>query len=157
MDAHGNDPSHVDGQSDLLQEVMAQLEARVARLERFFPDGGSPLPARGPVPTRVPAAPRLQRPATPDRTLGRLIAWAGGFALVTGLVLLVGLAVERGWIGPGVGFGLGIGLGAISTALSVYLSAARRGSAALGRTWGGIAGSPPVSRRPGACSKARAW
>jgi uncharacterized membrane protein len=99
---------------DALQQRIARLEAGSAR--RLRPPMGGAAPARVPSPgeTRSPApsgpAARAARPATPsparadgqalsDLIGGRVLAWVGGVATLTGTVLFLALAIARGWIG----------------------------------------------------------
>src|SRR4051794_30732294 len=63
-----------------------------------------PVPAGGPAGVeRVVVAERAARPAMSleDLVGGRLLAWAGGVAVLLGLVLLFAIAVSRGWLGEG--------------------------------------------------------
>src|SRR3954447_19867537 len=114
----------------VIEERLESLERRVARLERRTDSPAVPLvvsvrpPARprpaqeqvggvppakrsaGPAPR--PAAPRPAAtppppaPALEDILGGRVLAWAGGLAVLVGIVLLFAIAVSRGWIGEGM-------------------------------------------------------
>src|SRR4051794_33759442 len=92
-----------------VEDRLVALERRLEVVERR--NGLGPRPARPPRPAPVgrgaPAAPLpVQRPASPTMSLedlvgGRLLAWAGGAAILAGLVFLFAIAVSRGWIGEG--------------------------------------------------------
>lgn len=126
----------MDEHLEPVEDRLRTIEERLARLEAFFPEGRlqaarvlrqtEPASAPAPAPSPPPAATVSPEPApAPERDFGRVIAWAGGLAFTTGLVLLVSLAVERGWIGPGVRFVLGLALALAATGLSVALSSTR--------------------------------
>ena len=125
----------MDENTGPLEDRIAGIEKRIARLESFFPavsPAEAPKPAApAAVPPPPPPAPVHPRKEHEERDYGRVIAWAGGLAFTTGIVLLVSLAVERGWIGPGVRFVLGLGLALAATALSVVLSSRRTVFAAV--------------------------
>ncbi len=108
-----------------LDRRLSAIEERLRRLEGFLqgPRPPSPPPPR---PTAKPRTPPKATAQPRERDFGKLIAWAGGLAFTTGIVLLVSLAVERGWIGPAVRFGLGLSLALSATGISVYLSTDRR-------------------------------
>jgi len=88
--------------------------AEVPRPDEWLAPKPRPEPASAPAPPpRVAPAPR---PAPASRSgdvnvsdlLGaRTLAWAGGVVTLLGIVLLFGLAVNRGWIGPAARVGLG--------------------------------------------------
>jgi uncharacterized membrane protein len=90
-----------------LEQRFWQLEERLARIEGTRPTVQATLVR--PQPPARPAPPQPQRPAAqapPRRELdledllgGRLLALAGGIAVIVGLAFLVALAVERGWLG----------------------------------------------------------
>jgi uncharacterized membrane protein len=105
-----------------LRDELGALQQRIVRLEAASAGPRQP-PLRGAVPGRVvppqerrsPAASRaLERmaggaapvPATgadgqalSDLIGGRVLAWVGGIATLTGTVLFLALAIARGWIG----------------------------------------------------------
>jgi uncharacterized membrane protein len=96
-----------------IQRALEDLSARVERLEAgpgAQPAPPAPVQTAAPIwpPARPPAeqAPPRPRPAAPPRPQldleellgGRVLAWVGGIAVVIGVVLFVGLAVNRGWI-----------------------------------------------------------
>jgi uncharacterized membrane protein len=58
--------------------------------------------ARRPEYPETPLKPRRARPEIPlgDLVGGRWLAWIGGVAMLLGIVLLLALAVSRGWIDP---------------------------------------------------------
>ncbi|HEX6680080.1 MAG TPA: DUF2339 domain-containing protein, partial [Gaiellaceae bacterium] len=73
-------------------------------------------------PTPPPRVPPARRPAPlfrgwdvsmSDLLGARTLAWAGGIVTLLGIVLLFGLAVNRGWIGPAARVGLGAFVSAI--------------------------------------------
>ncbi|MEA2197232.1 MAG: hypothetical protein QOJ25_1283 [Solirubrobacteraceae bacterium] len=100
-----------------LERVARSLTTRVDRLERTAvgPDAPPPTAAPGapaaPLPTVDLSIPPPLRPgaaAAPaeeprqrfeDLLGGRLLAWLGGAAVVTGIVLFFAYAISRGWIG----------------------------------------------------------
>src|SRR4051812_11518468 len=102
-----------------MEERLEALERRGEVVERR--NGLGPRPPRPPRPApvervappvpagatagveRVVVAERAAHPATSleDLVGGRVLAWAGGGAVLLGLVLLFAIAVSRGWIGEG--------------------------------------------------------
>lgn len=107
---------------------------------------GGPQWAFGPQQAFVPPMPEAVAP--PRRpTLGellsregagsRLLAWVGGAVTLLGVVLLLVLVIQRGWLGPlpRVLVGAAFGLGLIGTGLRLYRNpAARTGAFALAAT-----------------------
>ncbi|CRK58737.1 hypothetical membrane protein [Alloactinosynnema sp. L-07] len=105
-----------------------------------------PWPPAGP--TGQPQwAPSAVPPPVPRRSLGevlsadgagsRLLAWVGGAVTLLGVVLLLVLAVQRGWLGPlpRVLVGAAFGLGLVGTGLWLHRTpAARTGAFALAAT-----------------------
>jgi Predicted membrane protein (DUF2339) len=102
----------VEGQLESIERRLADLKRRVELVER----GGAraPAPAR-PVPARPVAAPRPAPPPPPPRQVppprppqpqfdlekllgGRVLAWAGGVAILLGIVFMLGIAIDHGWI-----------------------------------------------------------
>src|SRR4051794_33310405 len=140
-----------DERIDELEERTEELARRLARLERN-------LVPRVPVAALRPAAPRTRprpvpvtapppppAPPQPGPTLedlvgGRVLAWAGGVAVLVGIVLLFAIAVSHGWIGEGART-LMAGAGALGLgALGVWLQERRqRTDAALAATATSIA------------------
>ena len=104
-----------------LRDELDALQQRIVRLEaasagRVRPPSGAAAPARVPSlgESRSPAAwrpsERVARRAAPssaradgqalsDLIGGRVLAWVGGVATLTGTVLFLVLAIARGWIG----------------------------------------------------------
>jgi uncharacterized membrane protein len=114
-------------QSRSLEERLAEVEAllrtlviRVTELELRAPETTPPREPAAPAPprpspsaeapvaqaavasARAPTAPRtVIRPGETLEELlgGRVLAWVGGFAIFTGVVFFLVIAVDRGWIG----------------------------------------------------------
>jgi uncharacterized membrane protein len=91
------------------EQQLADLRHRIERIERrVFPSAApEPHPQRTAVahPVATPARPAQPRPAPepPQRSLeeilgGRVLAWVGGVAILLGIVFLLGIAIDRGWI-----------------------------------------------------------
>lgn len=72
---------------------------------------------------------------------GRVLAWVGGLATLLGMVFLVGIAIERGWIDESMRLALGF-LGSTSLLLAGFWLYERRGhtEAALAAVGSGLAG-----------------
>jgi uncharacterized membrane protein len=138
---------------DTLERTTRALCTRLEALEAIAGTAG-PAPAIAePTPWVAPASttgdlePEAEvLPAAPGSTLedllgGRVLAWAGGVAVLVGIVLLLAIAVSHGWIGEGART---LTAGAISFALmgaGVWLLERRRRSdAALATVAAGIAG-----------------
>lgn len=96
------------------EERLEALERRLERLERRagvvtraelrpapVPAPTAPAPARAVAPPPPPPPPP-PRPELEDVLGGRVLAWAGGVAVLVGVVLLFAIAVSHGWIGEGV-------------------------------------------------------
>src|SRR5436190_9278648 len=100
-----------------VQTVDDRLEALERRLELVERRNG--LGPRPPRPERPQPPPRVVPPpvvkpavvaerAAPRPTMsledlvgGRVLAWAGGLAILVGLALLFAIAISRGWLGEG--------------------------------------------------------
>lgn len=102
-----------------VQARLDELDRRLRSLEAVLwrPLGGAPArPASSPSPAAAPQSvrpiqtdgPQTTRPQTTwrlgDHSLsdllgGRVLAWTGGLATLTGIVLFLALAISRGWIG----------------------------------------------------------
>ena len=118
----GAGESGLEKQIEALERSLRTLERRVNKLEKEeAPPEPEPAPSAEPVP---PIAPPEQEPKpsftakpvepvalAPPRTYeldleqllgGRLLAWAGGIAIVLGAVFFVTMAIHRGWIGEGM-------------------------------------------------------
>ena len=95
---------HTRALYDRLERVEAELRVRPAAPPRAAaPPPPAPPPRREIRPASPP--PRSAAPPRPRRELdleellgGRLLALVGGLAVIVGLVFLVALAVERGWL-----------------------------------------------------------
>ena len=110
---------------DRLAALESRLEELASRLERIEPEGpappetaavrvammsaaaaAEPAPPEPAPPERTAPETLAPPPADPPRTQsleellgGRVLAWIGGLAILTGVVLFLAIAVERGWIG----------------------------------------------------------
>jgi uncharacterized membrane protein len=132
-----------------LEQRFWQLEERLARIEGMRPTAQSTLVR--PQPPARPTAPQRQRPASqqpPRRELdledllgGRLLALAGGIAVIVGLAFLVALAVERGWLGEAARTSLAFAGSAALLGLGAWLHERRgRTQASLAACGTGLAG-----------------
>ncbi|WP_436501553.1 DUF2339 domain-containing protein [Actinokineospora sp. HUAS TT18] len=96
----------------------------------------------GPQWTPAPLPPPVHRRSlgellSEDGAGSRLLAWIGGAVTLLGVVLLLVLAVQRGWLGPlpRVLVGAAFGMGLVGTGLWLYRTpAARTGAFALAAT-----------------------
>lgn len=138
---------------ETLERNARALGARLEALEQWtglaaarpLPPAPEPSPwiaARDSAPVRAPAAaaPAAPRPGLEDLLGGRVLAWAGGVAMLVGVVLLLAIAVSHGWIGEGART-LAAGLiGLALTGAGAWLQERRRRSdAALATAAAGIA------------------
>src|SRR5262245_32931983 len=132
-----------------LEQRFWQLEERLARVEGARP-AAQAAPVR-PQPPARPSPPPRQRPAVqppPRRELdleellgGRLLALAGGIAVIVGLAFLVALAVERGWLGEAARTSLAFAGSAALLGLGAWLHERRgRTQASLAACGTGLAG-----------------
>ena len=132
-----------------LEQRFWQLEERLARIEGTRPTVQATLVR--PQPPARPAPPQPQRPAAqapPRRELdledllgGRLLALAGGIAVIVGLAFLVALAVERGWMGEAARKSLAFAGSAALLGLGAWLHERRgRTQASLAACGTGLAG-----------------
>jgi hypothetical protein len=127
---------------------------RPARGDVAPPSGATWLPPVPPArPVSQPPAAAPPPPATPDTpspaprarledlVAGRVLAWAGGAAVFIGLVLLLAVAVSRGWIGEGMRV-LMAGAGSLALAATgAWLQERRaRTDAAMAAAAAGVAG-----------------
>ncbi len=98
----------VEGQPESIESRLADLTSRLERVEgRVFPSP-APAPHRQHAPVARHVAPARPAPAQPGPSLpqrnleeilgGRVLAWAGGVAILFGIVFLLGIAIDRGWI-----------------------------------------------------------
>lgn len=85
----------------------------------------------------VPAGPGLWERATRDGAGSRILAWVGGVVTLAGVVLLLVLAVQRGYLGPlpRVLLGAALGLGLAGSGMWLHRNPhARTGAFALAAT-----------------------
>jgi uncharacterized membrane protein len=141
--------STIEDRLALLEGRMIRLQERLDRVESAVspqPAGvAAPEPAR-PTPPPVPEPPRAT-PA-PKREIdleellgGRLLALVGGVTVIVGLVFLVALAVERGWLGEGARTAFAFLGSAVLLGLGAWLYERRgRTQAALAACGTGLAG-----------------
>ena len=133
-----------------LEQRFWQLEERLARIEGTRP-AAQPTLVRPQPPARPSAPPPRRRPAVqppPRRELdleellgGRLLALAGGIAVIVGLAFLVALAVERGWLGEAARTSLAFAGSAALLGLGAWLHERRgRTQASLAACGTGLAG-----------------
>ena len=135
-----------------LEGRMVRLQERLERLEgtvNVAPEVARPVVAR-PAPQPPPVAPSrpVSPPAPPKAAIdledllgGRLLALVGGVTVLVGLVFLVALAVERGWLGEGARTTLAFAGSAALLGLGAWLYERRgRTQAALAACGTGLAG-----------------
>ncbi|HTN24203.1 MAG TPA: DUF2339 domain-containing protein [Solirubrobacteraceae bacterium] len=129
---------------DTLERTTQALAARLQRLELRAGPAIAPYVAplaqeSAPVPA-PDSAPASSGPSLEDLFGGRVLAWAGGVAVLVGVVLLLAIAVTHGWIGEGART---VAAGTIALALigaGTWLQERRRRSdAALATAAAGIA------------------
>jgi len=104
-------PEEMARRLERLEGVPAAQGAWAPPLPNAWAPPGAPVPMSGPQPPSAVSVPlaapprrsRISRPGTSleDLVGGRLLAWAGGLAVVVGLALLFAVAVSRGWVGEG--------------------------------------------------------
>jgi uncharacterized membrane protein len=130
---------------ETLERSTQALATRLAALERVTGLAAAPAPAPressvAAAPPPAAPAPRAPRPGLEDLLGGRVLAWAGGVAVLTGVVLLLAIAVSHGWIGESART-LAAGLIALGlTGAGAWLHERRpRSDAALAMTAAGIA------------------
>jgi Predicted membrane protein (DUF2339) len=99
----------VEGRPESIESRLADLTRRLERMERrVFPSAASePHPEQAAFPRQAvtPARPSPPPPGAwlPQRGFeeilgGRVLAWVGGAAILLGIVFLLGIAIDRGWI-----------------------------------------------------------
>jgi Predicted membrane protein (DUF2339) len=128
----------VEGRLESNERQMADLRRRLERMERrvFPPAASEPHPQPAPVtphaatPVR-PAPSHPSGPLPPQRDFeeifgGRVLAWVGGVAFLFGIVFLLGIAIDRGWIDETMRTILGL-LGSTSLLLAGIWLHERRG------------------------------
>lgn len=107
------------GHLESIERQLADLTRRLERMERWRspaavhkPPSPPPDPqarsAAAPLPATPTAAKGRREPASPGSKLpqpgleellgGRVLAWVGGIAILLGIVFLLGIAIDRGWI-----------------------------------------------------------
>jgi uncharacterized membrane protein len=131
-----------------LEEVCRGLEERLGRIEGRPATPAPTVVATPPVPPPRPARPapapqpELRREIDLEELLGgRLLALAGGVAVIVGLAFLVALAVEHGWLGEAARTVLALAGSAVLLALGAWLHERRgRTQASLAACGTGLAG-----------------
>jgi uncharacterized membrane protein len=99
----------VEGRLDSNEKQLADLRRRLERMERRVFPSAVPQPRPQPTPAaRQAAIPAQPEPAWPSSKPsqrdfeeilgGRVLAWVGGVAILLGIVFLLGIAIDRGWI-----------------------------------------------------------
>ncbi|MDB5569581.1 MAG: hypothetical protein JWN93_764, partial [Hyphomicrobiales bacterium] len=84
-------------------------------------------------PTPAPSSPPARPVASVEEALGaRWSVWIGGLALSLGALLLVRLAIEQGYFGPGVRVLMGLALSAALVAAGEFMRRRRNGPPAAG-------------------------
>ncbi len=106
-----------------IQERIAQIEARLERIERFLPDMPAmemPEPDTPDAEEELGAPPAAQTPpprdildpsfAAASHTLSvtQILGWTGATALVLAVAYLIRLALDAGWLTPGRQLGLAV-------------------------------------------------
>ncbi|MFO7565934.1 MAG: DUF2339 domain-containing protein, partial [Enhygromyxa sp.] len=140
-------PDHfaLETRLDFVHSRMLELHARVASLEAQL-HGRAPLVSNPSSPPRSPTpappstsmiAPAPEQPLAEQGSQGpvRVLAVAGGGALLLGLASFVGYAIEQDWLAPGVRFVLAAIASAILTLAAWPI--ARRGYGAVAGAIGG--------------------
>jgi uncharacterized membrane protein len=141
----------VEGRLESNEQELADLRHRLERMERrVFPHTAEPDPSHRPIPrpAAMPARPAPPRPTPrlPQRGLeeilgGRVLAWVGGAAILLGIVFLLGIAIDRGWIDEPMRTALGL-LGSTSLLLAGVWLYERKGrtEASLAAVASGLSG-----------------
>jgi uncharacterized membrane protein len=143
-----------DERLTLLEGRMLRLQERLERVEAKLPtEPGPSTVAAAPAlsPPRPPSEPKTlpPRPVPPPRREfdleellgGRLLALAGGVTVIIGLVFLVALAVERGWLDERARTALAFAGSAALLGLGAWLHERRdRTQASLAACGTGLAG-----------------
>jgi uncharacterized membrane protein len=131
-----------------VEERLTRIEERLHRIEARLEPRPAPPVERPAVPTPPPVPrPAAPRPAPrPELDLeellgGRLLALVGGVTVIVGLVFLVALAVERGWLGEEARTSVAFLGSAVLLGLGTWLYETRgRTQAALAACGTGLAG-----------------
>ncbi len=142
----------VEGQPESIESRLADLTGRIERVESrvFPPTAQAPHPQHAtvsrPAVTTVRPAPPRPDSSLPQRGLeeilgGRVLAWLGGIAILSGILFLLGIAIDRGWIDEPMRTVLGL-LGSTSLLLAGVWLYERRGrtEAALAALASGLSG-----------------
>lgn len=98
---------------------------------------GQAPPAHWSSPPTPPPGPTVWERLSRDGAGSRILAWAGGVVTLAGVVLLLILAIQRGYLGPLPRVLLGAGLGLVLTGIGTWLHrnpTARTGAYALAAT-----------------------
>jgi uncharacterized membrane protein len=138
-----------ESQVGSIERRLADLTRRLEQVEhRVFPPPAEEPPS---APAFFAEAPARPVPPHPGRQLprldleeflgGRLLAWVGGVAILLGIVFLLGIAIDRGWIDETMRIVLGL-FGSTSLLLAgVWLYERKeRTEAALAAVASGLAG-----------------
>jgi uncharacterized membrane protein len=137
MTSHPDQPA-LEARLDFIHGRMLELHARVASLEMQLHRPPAPprslpaVPAATVMPNPRPDAPIEQHDS---RDPVRVLALAGGGALLLGLACFVGYAIEQNWLAPGVRFVLAVVASALLTLAAWPI--ARRGYEAVAGAIGG--------------------
>ncbi|CAA9479191.1 MAG: hypothetical protein AVDCRST_MAG85-553 [uncultured Solirubrobacteraceae bacterium] len=140
---HLRSTSETGQEQAIAAEGVRPLHERSTEPERpggWLPVAGAVARTAAQTPTKAsPAA--APRPGLEDLLAGRVLAWAGGLAVLVGIVLLFAVAVSRGWIGEGMRTLMGA-LGSFTLVVAGAWLHEHRGrtDAALAATAAGIAG-----------------
>ncbi len=142
----------VEDRLDSNEQQLADLRRRLERMERRVFPSAAPEPHPQPAPVARHAAPPARpEPAWPSPKPsqrdfeeifgGRVLAWVGGVAILLGIVFLLGIAIDRGWIDESMRTALGL-LGSTSLLLAGVWLYERKGrtEAALAAAASALAG-----------------
>ncbi|MGW4061039.1 DUF2339 domain-containing protein [Amycolatopsis sp. NPDC004747] len=105
--------------------------------QQFAPPQPQPQPLYAPAPYMPVPRPTLGEKLGKEGAGSRVLAWVGGAVTLLGVVLLLVLAVQRGWLGPLPRVLVGAGFGLALTGTGVWLHrkpAGRTGAFALAAT-----------------------
>ncbi|MGH3897529.1 MAG: DUF2339 domain-containing protein [Pseudonocardiaceae bacterium] len=105
MTGPGTFEPSLDRLADELTSVgqrLAWIGTELRQMDATAPAYRAALPAAALPPPSTPVPPAPRRPGLLDRegASGRLLAWVGGAVTLLGVLLLLVLAVQRGWLGP---------------------------------------------------------
>jgi uncharacterized membrane protein len=97
----------IEGRLEANEQQLADLRHRLERMERRVFPSAAPAPHTPTLPPmrEHPARPEPSRPKAKSRQRGleeilggRVLAWVGGVAILLGIVFMLGIAIDRGWI-----------------------------------------------------------